>query len=206
MAKWSDVITCNTSILITGGTNTGKTALGFWLLEEYAPALKLQPVVVGLPRDVRWFLPPRFLVLDKPEDIPSRSMVLVDEAGIQFGLEDTRARKSVVSLLSLRYHRLQTMVFIFHLPRQVLARYLPFFDVFVFKQPPALWDMAVKTGSSRIDAWLSEAEQQFATVCNQPWATKMYSYVVCPRKSIKEMMLNPLPSFWNDSIRRSYDV
>ncbi len=138
--RWSEVIQPDTSNLITGDIGSGKSNLGYYLLERFSHEYDLLPAVVGFPREKQDLLPKNFVVIDEVEDVShySDAIIFIDEADLQIPIEDVKARQDVVNFLSLPHHRNQILVLACHFVRPILSRYLPLFATLIFKRPPYL--------------------------------------------------------------------
>ena len=77
-ARWRLVIIDPAVVLILGKRGSGKSALGYRLLElsRYGP----RPYVVGVPKSARHQLPGWIGIAASLEEVPPKSIVLVDEA------------------------------------------------------------------------------------------------------------------------------
>jgi len=202
--QWDNVIVPESVYLVMGDRRMGKSALCYWLLERYSDKYDLLPVVVGLPRDRQSLLPDKFIIKDSTEDCIGleNAIVLIDEAGLQLPIEDTKAREYVVNFLSLPGHRNQVLLLTFHFPKLVLARYLPFFDGFLLKRPPYLIEFSGKRQNDALTQMMLKAEERFSELPSEQLTA--HTYVVCPRLRWQGMLQNPLPSFWQDALSKGW--
>jgi hypothetical protein len=213
LEQWDRIIHPSFSYLITGDVGTGKTGLAFWLLETYSQKYNFTPALVGFQRPD--LLPPNYQTLSL-EDLTSTrdAVVLIDEAGIQLPIEDSKARKEVVNFLSLPRQRHQIFILSFHYPRLVLGRYLPFFGAFLFKRPPYLIEFASKGKNDAITQMMHRAEERFCELTppnwqptegqTQPLEVRRNTYVVAPRIRWQGLLTNPVASFWTQEISESW--
>lgn len=200
-SQWDKIIQPNSSYLIVGDVGTGKSALAYWLLENFGEKYNLTPAVVGLPRDKQELLPSNFLLLDDPSECArhERTITFIDEADLQLPIEDTKARKYVINFLSLPRHRKQIFLLAFHFPRLVLGRYLPFFAAFLLKRPPYLIEFAGKRQNDALTEMMRRAEERFDELPDE-LAVLKHTYVVAPRIRWQGLVDNPLSSFWGQEL------
>ena len=76
--RWRSIITHPAIVLILGKLGSGKSALAYFLLELFRYQLNL--FVVGVPQAARQLLPPWIGIAAALEDVPPRSIALVDES------------------------------------------------------------------------------------------------------------------------------
>ena len=200
-SQWDRVIQPNSSYLIVGDVGTGKSALAYYLLEEFGKKYELLSAVVGFPRDKQHLLPGDWVVLDEPSECTKHEniIVFIDEADLQLPIEDSKAREYVVNFLSLPRHRKQIFLLAFHFPRLVLGRYLPFFSGFLLKRPPYLIEFAGKRQNDALTQMMERAEERFAELTSEEEVRKN-TYVVAPRIRWQGMLENPLCSFWSHGL------
>ncbi len=209
---WDKVIHTKASYLILGDVGTGKSGLAYWLMETYGAKYGLNPVVVGLPSKKLALLPKTFKSLPSPDEVANeeKAIVFVDEADIQLGIENTKAREYVTNFLSLPRQRHQILLLAFHFPRLVLARYLPFFTAFLHKRPPYLIEFASKGKGDAMYQMMMKAEERFAELVPpnfqptdekpQPEAVVSHTYIVAPRLRWQGIAQNPVASFWSQDL------
>ncbi len=206
------IIRPESTYLVTGDVGTGKSGLCYWLMERYAQKYDLQPCVVGLPKDKANLVPLNYAVLEKPQDLTKRerAIALVDEAGIQLPLDDTKIREVVTNFLALPRQRSQIILLCYHIPRLVLSRYLPFFSAFLLKRPPYLYEFASKGKNDTLIKMMGKAEERFAELVPPDWdaatglpeAVVKQTYVVSPRLRWQGLLPNPLPTYWTPELSK----
>ena len=77
-ARLRQVITHPSVVLVLGKRGTGKSALGYRLLELFRYGAR--PYVVGVPASARKLLPEWIGIASSLEEVPPKSIALVDEA------------------------------------------------------------------------------------------------------------------------------
>ena len=88
-ARWREVIVPPAVMLVLGKRGSGKSALGYRLLELFRH--QLAPYVVGAPAQAKQLLPDWIGLAPALEELPNKSMVLIDEAYLAY-----HARESLV--------------------------------------------------------------------------------------------------------------
>ena len=82
-ARWREVIVPPSEVLILGKRGSGKSALGYRLLELFR--YQLTPYVVGVPGSARNLLPDWIGIAPTLEELPPKTIALVDEAYLNSG-------------------------------------------------------------------------------------------------------------------------
>ncbi len=215
---WDRIIRPESTYLMTGDVGTGKSALCYWLLETYSKKYGLRPCVVGLPENKLNLVPDNYITLSEAKQLTTQENVIafVDEAGIQLPLDDMKVRNVVTNVLALPRQRNQILILAYHIPRLVLARYLPFFRAFLLKRPPYLIEFASKSKNDTIAKMMYKAEERFAELVPSGWDCKdkdgndvlqpvevvRSTYVVSPALRWQGMLTNPTPSFWSTELSK----
>ena len=211
-AVWDDLILPKSTYLVTGDVGTGKSGLCHWLIERYSAKYDLQPCVVGFPVNKLSLIPSHFKIIADVDDVVNQenSIVFVDEAGIQLPLDDIKVRDKVSNFLAQHRQRRQILILGYHFPRLVLARYLAFFNGFLFKRPPYLIEFASKSKNDTLVKLMYKAEERFAEMIppnwkpskdeTQPLQVKQHTYAVGTRIRWQGMLENPLPSYWTQDL------
>ena len=91
-ARWREVIVPPSEVLILGKRGSGKSALGYRLLELFR--YQLTPYVVGVPAEARRLLPEWIGIVPSIEDLPHKCIALVDEAYLRYHARGSMAKES----------------------------------------------------------------------------------------------------------------
>jgi len=178
---------------ITGVRGSGKTAFAFWVAEEvhsrypWKPICMIESSIVGLPRWIR--------IVHSIFQAPEGSLVLFDEASITFAAREAMSRMSrdLSALLAISRHQGLTTLFISQHEALLDINILRLADLFVFKR--LSWDELYGRGERTSDLLLK------------------YVRLMQPREQKHALVTNgetfyllefPLPSFWSDSISKSF--
>lgn len=172
---WLKLIHHPLLILILGGRGKGKSALGYRLLELLRWVANIY--VVGLPKEARKCLPEWIRMVASLEDVPPKSIVLVDEAYMFYHARSSMAAKAkaMSQLLNLSRHREQTLIFVTQESRQVDSNIASSANVIIFKKPGILQAEFDRPGFNKI---ASNAKEAFATI--SAGDDKKQSYVYAP--------------------------
>jgi len=197
-SKWLALIKHPVEIVILGKKGSGKSALGYRILEYFRWT---SPVyVVGLPADAHKFLPDWIGVKPALKEVPPDSIVMVDESYILHHARSsmTAQAKALSEMLNLSRQRNQTLVFVSQESRQIDRNILSSADVIIFKEPgmlqprfdrPELRDIA------------REAKLAFTTVSGDK---RNWSYVYSPNADYIGLLENKVPTFWNQKLSRAF--
>jgi hypothetical protein len=196
--RWLDLIIPPSIVLLLGGRGTGKTALGFRLLEIFR--YKLMPYVIGLPSQCVHLLPDWIGINERLEDVPSGSISLVDEAYISNHARDwTKAEsKDLCQMLNLSRQQDKTVIFIAQQGRQLNLDIASSANVIVLKNPGLLQAEFERPALRQI---VSKARLAFE---NKSGDRKKWSYVYSPDAGFNGLVENSLPTFWSQKLSRMY--
>ena len=133
-ARWLSVILPPAVVLIVGKRGSGKSALAYRLLELLR--FKLTPYVVGVPAQARRILPHWIGIAPTLEELPARSIALLDEAYMMYHSRHSMAAqsKAMSQMVNLSRQREQTLIFVSQEARQVDRNVASSASVLVFKQ------------------------------------------------------------------------
>jgi len=148
-------------VLILGKRGSGKSALGYKLL-EYS-RYTATPYVVALPSEARKLLPDWIGMAARLEDIPPKAVVLVDEANISYHARSSMAAKAkaMSQLVNLSRQREQTLVFVSQEARQLDKNIASSANVIILKD---LGIFQVEFDRREFNKIATEARQAFSTI------------------------------------------
>ena len=196
-AGWRRVITHPAVILILGKRGSGKSALGYRLLElfRYGP----RPYVVGVPNSARRQLPDWIGIVATLDDVPPKSIALVDEAYLHYHARGSMAHESKVMSqeLNLSRQREQSLIFVSQEARQVDKNIVSSASVVVFKDLGAL---QLEFDRPELTKIATLAKDALASVK----ADRRQSFVYSPDADFLGLLQNNLPSFWKPSLSRLF--
>ena len=197
-AVWREVLVHPTVAVILGGRGTGKTGLGFRLLEllrYVAPAY-----IVGLPETGRDLLPDWIGIAPTLDWVPCNAVALVDEAQLRFHARASMlaVTKAISAVLSLSRQRAQTWIFVTHEARLIDRTIVSAADALIFKEPGILQGAFERPELRRLVAQVTAA---FGTLSGDRRGS---SYVYAPQWDVLGLLPNALPSFWTARLSRAF--
>ena len=197
-SKWREVIKHPAIIVIFGGRDSGKTATGYSIIEDFR--YSLTPYVVGFPENSKSLLPGWMGIEQKLEDVPSGSISLVDEAYLWHHARDWRKadNRDICRLLNLSRQQKKTIVFIAQIGRQLDIDIVSSADVLIIKNPGMLQP---KFDRPELRDILNDARQAFKTVKGD---IRRWSYVCSQRTNFAGLLEDDLPTFWNNKLSEAY--
>lgn len=195
---WRKIIRPTSIVLIIGKRGSGKSALGFYLLEVLRS--RGHSCVVGFPRRSAHLLPPWCRNVARLEDAPEGSVTLLDETYTAYmarGSQSSQSKK-LLNILGMSRKKKQLLLFVAHQSSQIdvdIARHI---DVIVIKQPTLL-----QIGLDRpvLRDILSKARNSFEQIRGDK---RKYSYVISDIAGFEGMIENNLPSFWTEEISMAF--
>lgn len=196
--RWRKVIVHPSVVLILGKRGSGKSVLGYRLLELFRYGLV--PYVLGLPRQAHRLLPEWIGHVTSLEDVPAKSIVLIDEAYLRFHSRESLAATSrlMSRILNLSRQRQQTLVFVSQEARQVDRNIASSASVVVFKDLAMLQPQFDRAELNKLAA---RAGQAFQSVKGD---RKAWSYVYSPDADFQGLLENCRPSFWSSKLSRAF--
>ena len=183
-------------ILITGKRGAGKTALGYYILEQ-SP----NPYVFGLPEKAWRYLPEFITPLKSLEKLPEKATIFIDEAALWFYSRSSsqKMNKYISQLVTEARHQEQLLIFATHTLRKLDIGVVMDADAILFKEPSFLHS---KFERSEIREITREVREQFGKLRGD---RRKYTYVLS--HDYEGFLKTPLPSFWCEELSKvSVDV
>jgi len=197
-ARWRSLILPLSVVVIVGKRGSGKSALAYRLLELFR--YHLTPYVVGTPAEARRHLPHWIGMAPTLDDLPPRSIALVDEAYMLYHSRHSMAQdnKSMSQVVNLSRQRDQTLIFVSQEARQIDRNIASSANVLVFKETGMLQPDFDRRELRKI---AEDAQKAFS---NKKGSRQRWSYVYSPDADYAGMLESELPSFWNPSLSRLF--
>ncbi len=197
--RWLNIVKHPSVVIIVGRRGSGKSALGYKLLEYLR--WKGQVYVVGLPQKVRKLLSEWIGVVPSLEEVPPKSIVLIDESYNYFHSRDSASERARIlsNIINLSRQKEQTLIFVTQEARQIDKNIASSSDIIIFKNPGILQPEFERKELRKI---AEEAKRMFAAISIKEkikWA-----YVYAPETDFTGMVENSLPSFWAPGLSKAY--
>jgi len=196
-AEWLKLIRHPCVIIILGGRDKGKSALGYKGL-EYLEWTGIKLFVLGFPGDAGKLLPDSIGVIDSLEEAPINSAILVDETYLGYHARRTMAATSVQmsQTINLSRQRNQTLICVSQEGRQIDINIISQADMIIFKEPSPF---QLEYERSELKKFAIKAKNIFETISGNK---KRYSYVFAPGLEFEDLMEYSLPSFWTPQLSK----
>ena len=196
--RWRKIIVHPSVVLILGKRGSGKSALGYRILELYRYVAA--PFVVGVPRSARSILPEWIGIASSLEEVPPKAIALVDEAYLHYHARGSMAQesKAMSQVLNLSRQREQTLIFVSQEARQVDKNIASSASAVVFKD---LGMLQLEFDRPEFSRLATQAGEAFATVNVD---RRRWAFVYAPDTDFLGLLENALPSFWKPSLSHLY--
>lgn len=197
-AEWNLILRHPGVAYIVGKRGSGKSALGYRLLELLRN--RAAPYVVGLPAIARTLLPDWVGCADRLEDVPAKAVALIDEAYLDYHARDSMSAKgrTIGELVNLSRQREQSLIFIVQEARQLDVNVISQADVIAIKE---LSELSKEFERRELRRFTDKARIAFAvTAGNKQPLTWVYSEAAGEVGLVK----NELASFWKPGLSRAF--
>lgn len=197
-SKWRDVIKHPAIVLVLGGRGSGKSAVSYRVIEDFR--YSLSPYVVGFPEHSKSLLPDWMGIERKLEDVPPKSISIVDEAYLSHHAREWQKieNRDICRLLNLSRQQDKTIIFVAQLGRQLDIDIVSSADVLILKNPGML---QAKFDRPEFRDILIEAKEAFQTVKGD---SRRWSYVYSQGANFAGLLENELPTFWSPKLSKVY--
>lgn len=179
-------------ILITGKRGSGKTALGFKLLETLSGKRKAYYLGKGkLPRFIK--------KVENIKDVKNSSVVLVDEAAISYSSRSSMKKENKIlgELMAIARHKNLSLIIITQNSAMIDLNVMRLSDTLIFKEPSLLQSRFER--KSILDLF-KKAEEHFKKI--ETLERKKYFYVI--DDEFEGILDFDLPKFWSEKISKSF--
>lgn len=185
-------------MMLQGSRGSGKTALGFRILELFEHHSS-EKYVVGLPKSARSLLPKWIKIIDSIFLLPDNVTALIDEAHLSLHPRMPEAdRRELSSHLALSRQRNQNFIFVSQQARTVSREIVSAADVLLFKNAR---EHQIGFDRPEFTAALTQAAEALKTV---PGDRRPYTYVNSPDDNLNHLMKSEMPGFWSEKLSRIY--
>ena len=195
LEQWRKITTTPGVYLIIGDQGTGKSGLGYFILELYSG----RPVfVLALPQSAWKYLPKGFGVIRCIEDAPNGSTILVDEAVLHYLSRESQAEanKQLMKLLTLARQKCLRLIFIAQESRFIDVSILSRSQALLVKEP-ALFQ--ARTERPEVIKIIEMAREEFDTIEGD---RRKFTYI--HSRNFRGMIENFCPSFYCDGLSNAF--
>lgn len=180
--------------LIFGKRGSGKSALGFRLLENIHNKTGRKCFVLGVNQEnmPEWISP-----IEEIDDAPQGSVVLVDEGAIAFNARESmsKANKGLAGILAIARHKNLTVFFITQNTGMIDKNVLKLSDMLLVKQGSLL---QLEMERPEIRKFYEKAEASFQKLEGDK---RQYVYLI--DGDFEGAVSHSLPSFWTESLSKN---
>jgi hypothetical protein len=196
--KWLQVITHPSVVLIIGKRGSGKSALGYRILELFR--YRATPYVLGLPSKAQKLLPDWIGVVQNLDDAPPDSIVLIDEAYLPYHSRESLkvGSRDMSRIVNLSRQRNQTLIFVTQEARQIDKNIASQANVIVFKEPGIL---QLKFDRCEFNDIAADAKRAINNINGDK---RQWSYVYSPDADFAGLLENSLATFWRPELSRIF--
>ena len=180
--------------LIFGKRGSGKSALGFRLLENIHDKTGRKCFVLGVNQEnmPEWISP-----IENIDDAPQGSAVLVDEGAVAFNARESmsKANKGLAGILAIARHKNLTVFFITQNTGMIDKNVLKLSDMLLVKQGSLL---QLEMERPEIRKFYEKAEVSFKKLEGDK---RQYVYAI--DGDFEGALSHSLPSFWTESLSKN---
>lgn len=180
-------------ILVFGKRGSGKSSLGFRLLENIYGNTKRSCFVLGIEKK---YLPKWISPVDDVESAPNGSVILVDEGAISFSSRDSMKfkNKELGKLLAIARHKDLTIIFVTQNTGLIDRNVLKLADTLFIKEGSLL---QLEMERTEIKKFYEKSKKHLDKYKEK----KKYSYVI--DSDFEGLIEHSLPSFWSESLSKN---
>ena len=197
--KLRDMICHPSVVIVLGKRGSGKTALGYRILEFNR--FKGEPYVFGIPAKTRKLLPDWIGIAKDLADIPNGSILLLDEAQLFFSSRNSlnAKNKEITRIVTLSRQKQLTLVFVSQEVRLLDKNIASQADVIIFKEPGM---MQLKYDRSEVLEIAKLAREDFDKI--KISSRKKWAYVYSESTNFTGLVEVSLPTFWSNKLSNAF--
>lgn len=180
--------------LVFGKRGSGKSALGFKILENIHSSAGRKCAVLGVSESI---MPSWIDSIEDVEKAENGSVVLVDEGAVAFGSRESMrsGNKELGKLLAIARHKNLSIIFITQNTGMIDKNVLKLADILMIKEGSLL---QLEMERPEMKKFYEKATSAFAGLEGEK---KKYVYVI--DSDFEGVISHSLPSFWSDSISKN---
>lgn len=194
-----DLIKHPSVVLITGRRRSGKSCLGYYLLEKFYKERNIPCFVVSLPKEKHHLLPDFIKPIDTVENLPEDCIALIDEGSLSHHAHLWRQKETVVMdrIISVSGQKKQTFIFITHTMRKLAVGLVLEIDLLLCKKPSLLHS---KLERSEVRKLIEEVSTEFRKLPKDE--VKKNTYIIS--EDYKGFIRNSMPSFFTQELSEAF--
>ncbi|MBS3138392.1 ATP-binding protein [Candidatus Woesearchaeota archaeon] len=180
-------------MLLFGKRGSGKSALGFRLMENVYSKTERPCYVLGVPQEV---LPKWISSVQDIGEVKNHGVVLVDEGALAFSARESmkKEHKELGKLMAIARHKDMTLIFITQNTGMIDKNVLQLTDTLLVKEGSLL---QMEMERSAVQKFYKKAEAAFSKLDDK----RKYAYVIDGDfEGVVECLL---PSFWSEKVSKS---
>ncbi|MBI4145408.1 hypothetical protein HY493_04365 [Candidatus Woesearchaeota archaeon] len=187
--------TASSIVLVAGRRGSGKSVLGFRLLENIHAKTQRPCYVLGVKQGV---LPVWIESVEKLEDVKNGGVVLVDEGAVAFGSRDSMSKKNkeLGKLLAVARHKDLTLVLITQNTGMIDKNVLNLTDTILLKEGSLLQEKMERSVMKEI---YRSASKAFSAIP----ANERQQHVYVFDNDFEGVCKVSLPSFWSSKVSKN---
>jgi len=195
---WADILPQGSVTLILGKPGSGKSALGYSLLEKLH--YQTPCYVVGLPKVARQHLPPWLGVVESLEEAPLDAVLLVDEGALQFSARMSANEKNrrLLEAISLARQRNQIIIFIAQEASYIDINIVRGLTTLIVKEPAPLQMLLER---AELKQFIQRAKGEFERIEEDK---RCWSYIAFSPGGYQGIVRVAKPDFFSDALSKCY--
>jgi len=196
--NWYSILTPGSVILIIGKRGSGKSALGYFLLEKLCD--KMNCYAINLPKRVQHLLPQRIGVVPNLENAPYNSALFLDEAALQFSARTSTSGKNqkLMEIVTLARQRNQVIIFVAQDTSYLDINILRGLNILIIKEPAPLQSKLERT---ELKEFIKRARTGFDQIAGD---RRNWAYIALSPNGYQGMLQTPKPTFFCNELSNCY--
>ncbi len=180
--------------LIFGKRGSGKTALGFRIVENIHDKTRRKAYALGVRQEV---LPSWIESINDIEKAKDGSVILVDEGAVEFNARSSMSNrnKELAGIMATARHKSLTLLFITQNTGMLDRNVLKLADTLIVKEGSLL---QLEMERSEIRKFYAKAKEKFDKLKGEK---RNYSYLI--DSDFEGVVEHRLPSFWSEEVSRN---
>ena len=195
---WLDILPPGSVTLIIGKPGSGKSALGYFLLERLH--YRTRCYVVNLPKRAHQDLPPWLGIVKSLGETPLDAALLVDEGALQFSARMSASEKNrrLLEAISLARQRNQIIIFIAQEASYIDINIVRGLTALIVKEPAPLQMLLER---AELKQFIQRAKGEFERIEEDK---RCWAYIAFSPGGYQGMVRVAKPGFFSDALSKCY--